>query len=122
MRYIRKEKVITTICNEDVTENDIVVSVLNNLKNNMIEFSIGIRKYFPSLQYSHKNVQYSKVKVKNVKENEVDFLIFDRSSTTHLNGVLFSDIVEIEAVTTVDKILKSKSDPTRWDFLDIVEE
>lgn len=122
MRYIRKEKVITTICNEEVTENDIVVSLLDNLKNNMIEFSLSVRKYFPSLQYSHKNVQYNKVKIKNVKESVVDFMIFDRSSTTHLNGVLFSDIVEIEAVTTVDKILKSKTDPTRWDFLDIVEE
>lgn len=122
MRYVRKEKVITTICNEDITENDIIVSVLNNLKNNMIEFAISVRKYFPSLHYSHKDVQYSKVKIKNVKENEVDFIIFDRSSTTHLNGILFSDIVEIEAVMTVDKILKSKSDPTRWDFLDIIEE
>ena len=121
MRYIRKEHTITTICNEDVSDNKVIVSLLSNLKNNRIEFSLSIRKYFPSLN-DYKNTYYNKVKVKSVEESIADFMIFDKSSTTHLRGVSFSDIIEINAVTTIDKILKNKIDLTRFDLLDIIEE
>jgi len=121
MRYVRKEHVITTICNEDVDDNDNINSVLNNLKDNMVEFSLSVRKYFPSLG-NHKDTNYSKVRVKNVSGDNADFMIFDKSSTTHLKGVEFNNIVEIHAITTVDKILKTKPDATRWDFLDITED
>jgi len=90
-------------------------------KNNMIEFSLSIKKYFPSL-YCHKNIQYSKVRVKDVELNMADFIVFDKFSTTHLNGIDFSDIVEINAITTSNKILKTKPDLTRWDILDINED
>jgi len=121
MRFIRKEHIMTTICNQEVEENDVINSVLNNLKNNMIEFSLSIKKYFPSL-YCHKNIQYSKVRVKDVELNMADFIVFDKFSTTHLNGIDFSDIVEINAITTSNKILKTKPDLTRWDILDINED
>lgn len=121
MRYVRKEHIITTICNEDVTEDDVINSVLDSLKSNMVEFSLNVKKYFPSC-YDFKYTYYSKVKVESVGDNTVDFLIFDKSSTTHLRGIHFSDIVEINAITTFDKILKTKPDATRWDFLDIREE
>ncbi len=121
MRYVRKEHIVTTICNEDVTEDDIISSVLASLKNNMIEFSLNTKKYFPSC-FDYKYTHYNKVKVESVGENVVDFIIFDKFSTTHLRGIHFSDIVEISAITTVDKILKTKPNATRWDFLDIREE
>jgi hypothetical protein len=121
MRYIRKEKIITTICNEDVVDNDVINSVLESLKSNIIEFSMSTKKYFPSLG-DYRNTYYNKVRVDSVEDSQADFMIFDKSSTTHLRGIPFSDIVEINAITTVDKILTSKINPTRFDFLDIIEE
>ena len=118
MRYVRKEQIITTICNENVDDNGTITSVLNNLKKDMIEFSLTIKKYFSSL-HDYKSTNYTKVKVENVGNNIVDFIIFDKSSTTHLRGISFSEIVEINAITTIDKILQTKVDPTRFDFLDI---
>lgn len=120
MRFVRREHIITTICNEDVTEDDVIVSVLNNLKSNRIEFSLTVRKYFDSLG-DFKDIQYSKVRIKEVREDSADFMVFDKSSTTHLRDVVYADIVKINATTTVDKILSTKSDLTRWDFLDIEE-
>lgn len=121
MRFIRKQHVITTICNEDVTDDEVVASVLNNLKANRIEFSLTIKKYFSSIS-DFKDMQYNKVRIKEVRENSADFTIFDKSSTTHLKDVSFDDIVKINAITTVDKILATKPDVTRWDFLDIEEQ
>lgn len=120
MRYIRKEHLITTICNQEIEEEDIIKRLLSNLKDNSIEFSLDIKKYFPSL-YDYKNIQYGKVRVKEVQENTVDFTVFDRGSITHLNNIDFSDVVEINAITTVNKILQIKPDVTRWDILDITE-
>jgi len=121
MRFIRREQVTTTICNEDVTEEDVVKSVLENLKSNRIEFSLTVKKYFDSMN-DFREMQYSKVRVKDVEDAEADFIVFDRSATTHLKEVHFSDIVQIKALTTADKILSTKLDLTRWDFLDIQEE
>ena len=121
MRYVRKEHIITTICNEDVMDDNVISGLLSNLKENRIEFSLSVRKFFPSL-HDYKNTYYSRVKVKNTGDTFADFLVFDKSSTTHLSGISFSDIIEINAITMIDKILKTKIDPTRFDLLDIVEE
>ena len=118
MRFIRKEHIITTICNEEVIEEKTINSLLNNLKNNRIEFSLTIQKYFSSV-YDYKNIRYDKVRVKKVEENEVDFIIFDNNSITSLKNIPFIDIVEINAITMVDKILKIKPDLTRWEIMDI---
>ena len=41
------------------------------------------------------------------------------SKTSYPPGATFSDIVEISAITTVDKIFKVKPDLTRWDIIDV---
>ena len=118
MRFIRKEHIITTICNEEVSETDVINSLLNNIKNNRIEFSLTLRKYFSSI-YDTKDIRYDKVRVKSVGENIASFIVFDNNSKTNIKNISFSDIVEISAITTVDKIFKIKPDLTRWDIIDV---
>ncbi len=118
MRFIRKEKIITTICNTEVSEEETINSLLDNLKKSGIEFSLTIKKYFSSL-YDYKNIIYNKVRVEKIGDNIVDFIILDKSVIMHLKDIFFSDIVEISAITTINKILKTKPNLTRFDFLDI---
>ena len=122
MRFIRREHIITTICNTEILEEEIINSLLKNLKERGIEFSLTIKKYFDS-SYGYKNIIYDKVRIeKIVEESIVDFIIFDKFVVMHLKNISFSDIVEISAITTVDKILKTKPDLTRFDFMDIEDD
>ena len=118
MRFIRKEHIITTICNTEVSEEEIINSLLKNLKERGIEFSLTIKKYFSSI-HDYKNIIYEKVRVEKIGDSIVDFIILDKSIIMHLKSIFFSDIVEISAITTIDKILKTKSKLTRFDLIDI---
>lgn len=120
MRFIRKEHIITTICNEDVHDDDSIKNLLSVLKDNRLEFSVTYRKYFSSMG-DYKNISYSKARIANVSDNVVDFTIFDRGSVTKIPNISFQDITEINATTMVDNIVNRKPDATRWDFLDIGE-
>ncbi len=121
MRFIRKEHIITTICNTEVSEEEIINSLLKNLKERGIEFSLTIKKYFSSI-HDYKNIIYEKVRVEKIGDSIVDFIILDKSVIMHLKSIFFSDIVEISAITTIDKILKTKSKLTRFDLIDIDDE
>ena len=117
MRFIREERLITTICNEEVSDPETILEILNNLKKHMVEFSLVIKKFFGE-NLGYRRIDYDKVRIDKIKEETVDFIVLDKKSITHVRDVLFSEILEISAITTVDKILKVKPGVTRWDLMD----
>ena len=117
MRFIRKEQVITTICNEEVIDNDAITTLFNNLKEDRIEFSLTLKKYFPSIG-DYKETFYNKVRVKKVVSPKVDFIIFDHRTCTTIKDVDYSDVVKINAITTIDRMIQVQPDLIRSDFLD----
>ena len=118
MRFIREERIITTICNEVVSDKETIVSLLNNLKKSRIEFSLIIKKFFGA-NTGYRRIEYNKVRVDKVKEELADFLVLDKKCITHVKNIPFSEILEISAITTIDKILKVEPDITKWELLDI---
>jgi len=120
MRFIRQEHLITTICNQEITDDKIITRVLSNLLKGCIEFSLSYNKLFQS-DYTSRIMYYSKVKVKEVHENTVDFFILTQGVTV-IKGIEFGDLGEIKAITTKHDILKIKPDATRFDLMDIEED
>jgi hypothetical protein len=118
MRFVRKEHIITTICNEEVSDNDAITTLIKNLKEDKIEFSLTLKRYFASIG-DYKEMFYNKVRVKNVESLKVDFNIFDHGVYTILKDIDYSDIVKINAVTTIDRMIKVQPELTRADYLDI---
>lgn len=121
MRFIRQEKLITTICNQEVNDEKIVIRVLNNLLKERVEFSLSINKFFQS-DYGNRILSYDKAKVKKVNENSVDFFVFTGKSATVIPNISFDDVAEIHAVTTKHDILKLDPEANRFDLMDIEED
>ena len=121
MRFVRKEHIITTICNEKVIEEETITTLLNNLKKERIEFSLTLKKYFPSVG-DYKEIFYNKVRVKKVESPKVDFIIFDHGACTTIKAVDYSDVVKINAITTIDRMIQVQPGLTRLDYLDIESE
>ena len=123
MRFIRKEFIVTTIFNKDLTDEQEILTVFTNLSNERIEFSMTMRKYMP-INYDYFKMAFEKVRIKKINKEgkSLDLITFKKGMKTVMKGVLFNDILEIEAITTKHKILDIDSDHDRFDILDIREE
>jgi len=119
MRFVRKEHIITTIFNKELTEDDDVKIVFDNLYKYRIDFTMTMKKFMPQ-QHDYFNMNFDKVRIKKINDNNtVDLLVFKKGVKTTMKNVSFTDIVEINATTMKNKILDIDSDPTRFDFLDL---
>jgi len=76
-------------------------------------------KSFSETSYKTNMVSYEKVRVKEVRTEEIDFRVFNNGYNTVVNGVKFENIVEILAVTNKNKILRTKPDINRFSLMDI---
>ena len=122
MRFIRKEHIVTTIFNKelsDVDDVEAIRTVFNNLYDHRIEFTLIIRK----MQYhihEYMKFVFEKVRILKLHENNaVDFLVIKKGTKTRMKNIPFSNIVEVSATTRKHKILDVDDDVTRWDLLDL---
>ena len=74
MRFIRKEHMVTTIFNKDLTESDEILTVFKNLYKYRIGFSMIMRKLLPQ-QGEYFNINFEEVKIKQINENSTLDLI-----------------------------------------------
>jgi hypothetical protein len=119
MKFVRKECIVTTIFDKQITERDEVLLILNNLLEERIDFSMTMRKYYPD-DSDYFVTNFKRVRVKKINEDDtVDFLSFKGGSNTKLKNVPFSDVEEINATTSKHRILDVDSDHDRFDILDL---
>jgi len=122
MRFIRQEEIITTLCNQEVINDEYIFRVLTKLKEEGIYFALTIKKVFHS-DYRDHILTHSKVKVNEVneEENKVDFMVFKESSLIRLNNIPFDDISEIFARTKKNNLLDCAKSKGFFDFIDLEE-
>lgn len=119
MKFIRKEFIVTTIFDKELTEKDDILIVLKNLLNERIDFSMTIRKYMPQ-QQDYFNINFEKVRVKKIYDDDtVDLLAFKKGVKTSMKKISIDDLITIEATTKKYKILDVISDVSRFDILDL---
>jgi hypothetical protein len=117
MKFVRKETIVTTVFNKEITELDEIKIILNNLYNNKVEFSIMFKRNVFNKDTMFLSME--KAVIKKINEDNIDFFAFKNGAKTVVNNLLFSDIIEINATTVKNKILDFNSDATRFDYLDL---
>ena len=118
MRFIRKEHIVTTIFNKELTDNETILTVFNNLYSHAVDFSIIIKK-FMTYQEDSFNITFEKARITKVNDDSTfDMLIFKRGTKTTMKNVRFSDVVEINTTTRKHNICDKNDALTRWEILD----
>jgi len=119
MRFIRKEHIVTTIFNKDLTKINEINTVFKNLYEQRIDFSIIIRK---NTLHDNFSISFEKVRIKKIYDDDtIDIIAFKKGTKTVMKKVSINDIIEVNATTTKHKILDIDSDVDRFDLLDIRE-
>lgn len=119
MKFIRKEFIVTTIFDKELTEKDDILTVLKNLLNERIDFSMIVKKYKPQ-QQDYFNMSFDKVRVKKIyADDTIDLLAFKEGVKTSMKKISIDNLVSIEAITKKHKILDVVSEIDRFDILDL---
>lgn len=120
MRFIKKEEIITTLCNKEIRQPENIISVLKEVKNEQFYFSLVI-KTTDSYGNSGKNISYDKVRIKNINEQDstVDFIVFKKSASLVVNSIQLNNIVEIYAVTQKQMLSLNNEKNDKTAFLDL---
>jgi len=118
MRFTRKEHLITTVFNKDLTDEVEIASVFNNLNKHKIEFSVIIKKY-SAVDYDYKNISFDKIRIKKIENQTVDLIVFKSGAKMHMKNIPFDDFVEINVVTKKNRIIDQDNDLSRFDILDV---
>jgi hypothetical protein len=121
MRFIRREHITTTICNEEVSDKDSIVTVLEKLLELRIDFSLIIKKPFTS-GYDYGTISYDRARVKKIDGEQIDFLIFNKTALTTISDISIDDVVEILAITEKCNILKKNPKVDRFGLMDFEED
>jgi hypothetical protein len=120
MKFIRKEFIVTTVFDKELTERDEILIVLKNLLAERVDFSMTIKKYMPQ-QQDYFSINFEKVRVKKVYEEDytVDLLAFKKGVKTSMKKASIDLIVSVEAITKKYRIMDVVSDIDRFDILDL---
>ena len=74
MKYIRQEHLITTVCNENVYDEEIIKKLLNKIKSDSIYFSISYRN---EVNYIENIINYNRQIIGyNYRDSRYFYLFF----------------------------------------------
>lgn len=119
MRFIRREHIVTTIFNKELSDEETIREVFQNLYSHNIDFSMIMRKFLP-YQEDYFSLNFEQVRIKAVYDDDtVDLLAFKKGIKTTMSKVPFADVVEISATTRKHKVLDVDDATTRWEILDL---
>ena len=120
MKYIKKEHIITTICDENIDDVDIIKSLLENLNHKRIYFSICYcKKKYNGIDDHLMN--YKNIRIRKVKDNSIDITVYNYSSHININDIFFDDIEKISVITKKQKLL-NKNTKNKFSTLDLGEQ
>ena len=118
MKFIRKEYIITTIFDKELTKEEEIKIVFDNLYAHRIEFSMIVKKVTPS--YDDFKMTHERVRILKLYDDKTcDLMILKKGANMSMKKVPFADIIEINAVTKKYRILDVDSDVNKIDLLDI---
>jgi hypothetical protein len=118
MKYIRQEHIISTICNEEVSDVEAIVELLQKIRKENLDLSLSLRQgqsaYGESFLSSYQNVR-----VVSVGKDAASFCVYKQGGNVKLGNIDFDRIVELRVITKKSQLRQKKADPKRLDFMDV---
>jgi len=115
MKYIVQQIFKTTVCDQEISECDSILELLESLKKASIDIFFEIRDIRSGV-----SISYKKCRIKKVEKDTVDVLSFyGRGGRTMLRAVKFENIIMIKMVTDSYNTIIQDKKIQRSDLLDL---
>lgn len=120
MRYIKKERIITTLCDDDIEDLTITRSIIESISRYKSYCSLTIFEKISKYEFS--KLFYSNCLVFPVDDNCFNIMVNKGGSFVKKLNIPYEDIVELEYLATEEKNIKVNfTDGTNYRVIDIPE-
>jgi hypothetical protein len=116
MRFTRKEIILTTITDEDITDINILRDLLKTIQRSSVDLIIDFKEPKTGFTKTH-----DKSRIMKVSEDDVDILVRQDKSIFNVKGVKITDIISIKIITSQNDFFVG-SDANPFKFIDIEKE
>lgn len=116
MRYVYQEPVITTVSDEEISENEAIIALLNSFKDNQQSVAIEFRD--PEFPESVKILD--NVRILSVSEAAIDIHAFFSQSSAKYKGIPLHNVTKVRLIANKQAIGR-KYRVNRWHLLDVAE-
>lgn len=116
MRYVLQEPIITTVSDEDISEEADVKALLNRLK----DMQHGVYMEFEDVENPDHSRSLHNVRITEVKDQTVDIHAFFNNASARFRNIPFLNIRKIRLLANKQSVSK-KYKVTRWHMMDVAE-
>jgi len=116
MKYIKEEIIITTDCNKDIEDIDVIKQLIKSISELKIYASLS---YQTSIQYEQRISSYPQVKIIKINDDTIDIRIFGNKANAVIKNISYTDITNIKIISAKNELLIFKDNIGHFDLLDI---
>jgi len=110
--------VITTVCDESISDTEVIRDLLQKISKDNLDLSITIRQGQDDWGES-KTTSYNNVRLNKITDEGADFCVYRSSGNLNLRKVQFQNIVEVRVISCKTDLLRKKGEVSRLDLMDV---
>jgi hypothetical protein len=116
MRYVYQEPVISTVSDDELTDETAIKDLLLNLKR--MQHNVYMEYVDPEFPDMLKKLET--VRITDVRDGEIDIHAFFSTASAKLKGIPFSCLRKVRLLAT-KQLIAQKYRVTRWHMMDVAE-
>lgn len=119
MKYLKQELTVSTICNEEIDNEETILSLFDALKKHNIHFKLSLLS--PKDPFDKQSIIYDDVVVLNVDRDKktIDIRYFGKKALAKIRNITFDRILSIEVISAKNEFLLNVPNIGKFDLLDI---
>lgn len=116
MRYLYQEPIVTTVTDEDITDDKAIKELLSAICNN----GSSVHMAMEDPQHPDYVKSFENVRITSVGENTIDIHAFFNGASIKYRDVPFVNVQSVRVVAS-KQVLSQKYKVTRWHYMDVAE-
>ena len=116
MKYIRKQQIITTITDRDITKEDEIISLLNILVEGSVDLEVAYRDPKTNFIQNYDRVRIDKI---DLEKKMIDLSAYMRMNRIRITNIPFDNVMSITLVSDTNNIIMKNENIKKFDFVDI---
>lgn len=119
MKYLKQELAVSTICNQDIEDDETQLNLLEALYNNNVHFKLSI--YPTNDVINSKTISYNDVIILDLdKENKkIDIRYFGKKALAKIRNITLDRIEKVEVVSAKNEFILNVQNIGKFDLLDL---
>ena len=116
MKYLYQEPVISTVSDEEITDDKQIKDLLTKLK--VMQHSVYMEFMDPEFPDVPKRLD--NVRITEIRDNEIDIHVFFTHASAKIKKIPFQHILKIRLIAS-KQLIATKYKVSRWHHMDVAE-